>query len=668
MTLLIGKEICRDLDQASRREWLETNGIGGFASSTLIGMNTRRYHGLLVPALHPPAGRIVALSKLEETVHMPNGDAFELSCNSYSGAIHPHGYRYLEHVRIDPFPISTYRINDLLLEKQIFMIYGQNATAIIYGPVDREVTLVLRPLIAFRDYHHTTRQNPYLNGHVDIQTHLLRFQPYAELPSLYIAHNGQFEMRGNWYYNFDYAVEAYRGLDHQEDLYCPGELTFHLKSGQTATFIASMEPVDIKQIETFHQREIDRRQILMQAATTNDAPTHLLTRATDAFIVKRKDGLSTVIAGYPWFTDWGRDTMIALPGLALITGRFDEARDILSAFARHCNQGMIPNRFPDHGETPDYNSVDATLWYVHAIDCYLAYTSNYAYVRQTLWPVLIDIIDWFVKGTHYGIFLDTDGLLHAGEHGVQLTWMDAKVGDWIVTPRHGKPVEINALWYNALCVVKKLAETFGEPHRAAHYADLANWCASRFASAFWNPATGCLFDYLNNDWADPAIRPNQIFALSLPHRLLSPEQEQSVLQVVMRDLLTPYGLRSLAPSDPAYRGTYGGNQHARDGAYHQGTVWGWLMGPFITAYVRLNGNTPETRQTAQRFLDPLCRHLHEAGLGQISEIFDGDFPHTPRGCFAQAWSVAEVLRVYVEDICDRHPEKDRPSKKLVSDT
>lgn len=656
MDILIGKDICRDLDQAIHREWLETNGIGGFASSTIIGLNTRRYHGLLVPALNPPLGRIVALSKFEETLTLSNGNTFDLSSNNYYGAIHPHGYRYLEHVQFAPLPTFTYQLNDVVFEKQVFMIHGQNATIITYGPLEEPATLTLRPLVAFRDYHHITRQNHFLNPHVDIEPNHIRFQPYEQLPPLYITHNGQFENKGDWYYNFTYPVEAYRGLDCEEDLYCPGEFTFELQPGQPAHIIASLEPIDIDQTDTLKQTEITRRKKLIQNAPADDVSTRLLTQAADAFIVKRKDNLSTIIAGYPWFTDWGRDTMIALPGLTLVTKRFDEARGILSAFAQVCDQGLIPNRFPDHGETPDYNSVDATLWYVHAIDRYLAYTGDTAFVEKTLWPTIKDIITHFCKGTRYNIHVDDDGLLYAGEPGVQLTWMDAKVDDWVVTPREGKPVEINALWYNALCVAQNLAEQFKEPKLAQEYSTLAQKAAAQFPQTFWNPETACLFDCIGPHGPDPAIRPNQIFALSLPHRMLSSEQEKSVLAIVQRDLLTPYGLRSLSPSDPAYRGHYGGDPHARDGAYHQGTVWGWLLGSFVTSWVRIHQDDPSVHHTAQRFLDPLRQHLQEYGLGQISEIFDGDPPYTPRGCYAQAWSVAETLRAYVEDVLDQKPE------------
>ena len=673
MDVFLKKEICRDLDQAMGREWLETNGMGGFACSTIIGMNTRRYHGLLIPAQTESHGRFVALSKFEDTLIVPDMGTFELSSNCYAGAIHPHGYRHLEHVRLDPFPIFTYCVGDLCFEKQIFMVYGQNTTVITYGAFDRPVTLVLRPLAAFRDYHHLTRRNDRLNGDVDIRSGLMSFQPYPEFPPLHIAHNGEFQARGDWYYNFEYAVEAYRGLDSREDLYCPGEFVFDLAVGESAYVIVSLSTKDTKdtkddqsahllislergtgdEVNALRQAEIDRRNKIVQSVPKCPG----LGLSADAFLVRRSDARATIIAGYPWFTDWGRDTMIALPGLALVTGRFDEARDILAAYAHFCDEGMIPNRFPDCGDVPEYNSVDATLWYVYAVDRFLAYTEDYNFVWETLWPVLREIIRYFVRGTRYNIHLDCDGLLYAGESGVQLTWMDAKVGDWVVTPRQGKPVEVNALWYNALCVMRDLADRYGESGLSAEYASLARKTATRFAEAFWNPDAGCLYDCLTDTEPDAAIRPNQIFALSLPHRMLDVARERSILDVVERELLTPYGLRSLSPSDAAYRGTYGGDPYSRDGAYHQGTVWAWLMGPFITSWVRIRGEEADVRTSARRMLRPLLRHVEASGLGHISEIFDGDSPHASRGCFAQAWSTAEVLRAFVEDVLDKGPEK-----------
>ena len=363
-----------------------------------------------------------------------------------------------------------------------------------------------------------------------------------------------------------------------------------------------------------------------------------------------------MIAGYPWFTDWGRDTMISLPGLTLVTGRYDDARNILRAFARSIDQGMLPNRFSDSGETPEYNTVDATLWMFHAAHEFLRYSGDTDFVRSELYEPLTGIIGWHERGTRYGIRLDSDGLLQAGAPGVQLTWMDAKVGDLVITPRMGKAVEIQALWYNALRVMERLAATFGDAAGAARYSALAERAREQFLKVFWNDAAGCLYDVVATDGApDASIRPNQIFAISLPFPLLEGAQALQVVDVVEWELLTPYGLRTLSPRDPNYRGRFDGGPQSRDAAYHQGTVWPWLLGPFLTAYVKVHGGTEEARSRAGRFLDPLRAHLTEAGLGHISEVFDGDFPHRPGGCFAQAWSAAEILRTYLEDAQGRQP-------------
>ena len=374
-----------------------------------------------------------------------------------------------------------------------------------------------------------------------------------------------------------------------------------------------------------------------------------LTVAADQFIVQRGE-LNSVIAGYHWFADWGRDTMIALPGLTLVTGRPDIARNILEAFAQSADRGMLPNRFPDAGEAPEYNTVDATLWMFEAVRSYLHYTGDHAFVRDRLYPKLKEIVDWHMAGTRYGIRARSDGLLACGEPGVQLTWMDAKVGDWVVTPRLGMPVEIQALWYNALCILRDLAHEFGDPSRETSLRDLAEKTRTSFEPQFWNPHTGCLYDVINGEARDESIRPNQIFAVSLHHRMLLAEKEKQIVDVVTRELLTPLGLRTLSPHDPSYHPRYEGDVRQRDSAYHQGTVWPWLMGPFITAYVKVHGHSADARSQAESWLKGFEEHLKTAGLGQISEIADGDPPHTPRGCIAQAWSVAELLRAAVEDI------------------
>jgi predicted glycogen debranching enzyme len=652
------RAVCGDLGAASGQEWLETNGIGGFACSSIAGLNTRRYHGLLTAATRPPVGRVVLLSKLEETL-VVGEQRFELSVNRYAGAIHPRGHEYLESFRMDPFPVFRYRCGDLQLEKTLFLVHGENTVVIQYellGDLEGRVcSLEVRPLIAFRDYHSLTHANDSLHREVASSSGRATVTPYPGLPSLHFGHSAQsMDPTGAWFYNFEYEREKERGLDSLEDLYNPFCLRFDLAGNSSAAIIASTSQYPAIEAQRLREREIERRARIDNQAPARDSFARLLTAAADQFIVARGDQKS-VIAGYPWFSDWGRDTMISLPGLTLITGRFEEARNILRTFARNIDHGMLPNRFPDSGETPEYNTVDATLWMFHAVHELLRYTRDYDFVRAELYRPLADVIAWHERGTRYGIHLDSDGLLHAGEPGVQLTWMDAKVGDWVVTPREGKAVEIQALWHNALRVMAHLASAFDEPAESARYAALAEQTRASFATAFWNESAGCLYDVVSSNGADGSIRPNQIFAVSLPYALLSDEQAQRVMDVVEWELLTPFGLRTLSPRDSKYQGRYDGDPRSRDGAYHQGTVWPWLLGPFLSAYVKVHGRTEEARRRADQFLDPLRAHLWQAGVGQISEVFDGDAPHRPGGCFAQAWSVAEVLRTYMEDARDRLP-------------
>jgi predicted glycogen debranching enzyme len=650
------RETCRDVDSALQREWLETNGLGGFASSTIVGLNTRRYHGLLIAATKRPVGRLVLLSKLEETL-LIDGRRFELSANRYPGVIHPQGFHYLKQFRLDPFPVFTYDVEGIELEKSVFMIHGENSTVTQYElrknnrpDVPKNLRLEIRPLIAFRDYHGTTHENGVINPAVQEHAGLASVTPYHGLPSLHLAHNAiELRKTSDWYRNFEYDAERERGLDFSEDLFNPYMLRFDLRLRRQALIIASTEQRDVTQAVEYRRVEITRRRKALVASPIEDSFAQSLAAASDHYLVSRGDD-KTVIAGYHWFGDWGRDTMIALPGLTLPTGKYEVARSILRTFAKHVDQGMLPNRFPDAGETPEYNTVDAALWFFEAARAYLAYTGDLEFVRDELYPVFADIISWHARGTRYGIKVDDSGLLASGEVGVQLTWMDAKVGDWVVTPRRGKPVEIQALWYNALCIMEDLASRFGDEaaqKRYRHMAAVAQWSFNRL---FWNEKLGCLYDVVNGGPPDPSIRPNQIFAVSLPHSMLSRDHARSVVKKVEEHLLTPFGLRTLAPSDSRYRGSYTGSPKERDGAYHQGTVWAWLLGPFITAYIKVNGGSEEARRQAQAWLSPLESHLAEAGLGHISEIFEGDMPHRPCGCIAQAWSVAEILRVYSEEV------------------
>lgn len=649
----LDQEICRDLNSALSREWLETNGIGGFSSSTISGLNTRRYHGLLTAATRPPVGRFVLLSKLEETL-LINGRRHELSANQYPGVIHPQGFNYQTGFRLDPFPTFTYEIEGIRIQKSIFMIFGENTTVVQYEfehPVanDNDIKLEVRPLIAFRDYHSTTHENGVLNPQVETENGQTTFRPYSDLPALHLAHDpAEINPNGYWYRNFQYSVEQERGLDFAEDLFSPCAFTFDLNAAKKVNIIASTERRVAGNADTYRQAEIDRRPTISKQTNAANELVLSLTSAADQFVVARERG-ETVIAGYHWFADWGRDTMIALPGLTLVNGRWDVARNILAEFATHVDQGMLPNRFPDAGEAPEYNTVDATLWFFEAVRSFLQYTGDYEFVRTNFYAVLKDIVHWHVKGTRYQIHVDDDGLLFSGEPGVQLTWMDAKVGDRVVTPRHGKPVEIQALWYNALRVMEHLAARFNELTAEQEYGAMANKALASFNSVFWNEQTGCLYDVVNGENRDASIRPNQVIAISLSNTMLSKDRAVSVLRVIERELLTPRGLRTLSPTDSNYIGRYEGGPANRDGAYHQGTVWPWLMGPYITAYTKTFGKKAG-RKFASAWLENFKDHLREACLGQVSEIFDGDAPHNPRGCVAQAWSVAELLRAIIQDV------------------
>ncbi len=486
-------------------------------------------------------------------------------------------------------------------------------------------------------------------------------RPYPGLPALYLAHPAAaaVEPGDGWYLNFEYDIERERGLDFSEDLFNPMVLRLSLTPNAAAPLIASTVPHDADEAAAMRAHEIARRTAIVAAAPMADptaspatgtaamegtTPTagsfvERLTAAADAFLVQRGE-LNTVIAGYHWFSDWGRDTMIALPGLTLVTGRHEAARRILLAFAASVDQGMLPNRFPDGGEAPEYNTVDATLWFFEAVRAYGEAAGDDDFLRQSMFPVLKTIVDWHRRGTRYGIHADEDGLLACGEPGTQLTWMDARVNGEAVTPRIGKPVEIQALWYNALRILQAMAARFDDRQSEASLGELADRALRNFAEQFWNQEDGCLFDVVNGNERDAAIRPNQLFALSLPHRILEDEaRSRSVLDVVERELFTPAGIRTLSPRDSRYRGRYEGGVASRDGAYHQGTVWPWLLGPFVTAYRKVKGDDSR--------VDGWLRGPGSPCLGQFAEIADGDAPHTPRGCVAQAWSVGELLRAAV---------------------
>jgi predicted glycogen debranching enzyme len=634
--------ICADLDRASTLEWLETNGLGGFASSTITGMNTRRYHGLLIAATNPPVGRVVLLSKIEETVEA-GGRRYDLAVNQYPGVIHPQGHRYLTGFRLDPFPVFVYAVEDVEIEKRVFMVHGENTTVVEYrqraGPACR---LELRPLIAFRDFHATTHRNGALDRRVRTGGGIAAVAPYPGLPELFFGHDaGSLNESGDWYFNFEYRREQERGLDFREDLFNPFVLRFDLRRGAAATVVASTSPRAAADAPALLTRERERRNQVLRGAPSNHPLIRRLAAAADQFIVRRGDG-NSIIAGYHWFEDWGRDSMISLSGLTLATNRPDAARNILETFVGHADHGVLPNRFPDSGEPPEYHTADATLWLFEAVRSYLNSTADREFVRVRLYDRLKEIVDWHLRGTPHGIRVASDGLL---ECAARMTWMDARIGDAAVTPRAGRPVEIQALWYNALRILQGLARDFGDHSARARLETAAETARHAFNAQFWNADAGCLFDLVDGARRDAAIRPNQILAVSLHHGMLAPFKRRQVVEVVQRELLTPLGLRTLARGDPHYRGLYQGDPTARDSAYHQGTVWPWLLGPFVSAYLKVHNNRAQARRQAQAWLQALEEHLAECGLGQIAEIADGDPPHHPRGSIAQAWSVAELLRV-----------------------
>lgn len=657
----LGREITNDLDTASSREWLVTNGIGGYAAGTVAGLLTRRYHGLLIAALNPPLERTLLLSKLEESA-LYSGELFDLATNQWAdGSITPQGYRYLEQFELEgTVPCWSYALADALLEKRVWMQQGENTTYTYYqlqrgsGPV----ALSIKALINYRDHHSQTHSHQWQMQTQSVAQGIRIQANDTATPFYLLVNQGGLVTQHHWYQGFELGLEKYRGLDDQDNHLHITTLEVVLNPGDSLTVVASTQPqANLDGATALLERRFYEEMIRGELDVTPASPMpqwiQQLALAADQFIVNRPlaeepEG-KTVIAGYPWFGDWGRDTMISLPGLTISTGRPRIARTIIRTFARYLNQGMLPNVFPEVGKLPDYNTVDAILWYFEAIRLYMAATQDHELLEE-LFPALVRVIDWHRQGTRYQIYVDTDGLLYAGEKGAQLTWMDAKIDDWVVTPRTGKPIEINALWYNALRSMERFAQQLGQPQQI--YRDMAQLMLEGF-QRFWQPTQGYCADVLDGPQGDDlTLRPNQIFAVSLPlvagaanhPALLTDEQQQAVVETCGRYLFTSHGLRSLSPDNPQYQGTYGGDQVKRDSRYHQGTVWGWLLGPYVQAHYRVYKNP----QQALSLLNPIANHLQTHGLGSISEIFDGDPPFYPRGCFAQAWSVAEILRAWMD--------------------
>jgi predicted glycogen debranching enzyme len=655
-----GREILGSLEQAEAREWLVTNGIGGFASGTAAGTCTRRYHGLLMAALEPPASRTLLVAGLDETANYA-GRHFPLATNRWlSGFVSPTGYLQMESFHLEGTkPVWRHALADALLEKRVWMQQGMNTTYVEYTLVRSSAPVELegKVLVTYRDFHSTTHSDGWQMQITPVEQGIRVAAFESAAPFYLTSASAAFEPRHEWYRDFFLPAERERGLDDHEDRLLAANFRATIGVGEKVTLVfsteadASLDGHQARADQSNHEWNLfqawQTRHSATSATRPDDEPSWLwqLVLAADQFIVKRPlpDDLSglSVIAGYPWFADWGRDTMIALPGLTLPLGRPEIARKILECFALYVDGGMLPNNFPDRSGAPQYNSFDAALWYFEAIRQYFEATRDAA-TLQKLFPVLSSIVDAHVAGTRYNIKVDPgDALLYGGSPEVQLTWMDAKIGDWVVTPRVGKPVEINALWINALNSMAAFAAVLKRPGEG--YAKLRDKAAKNFQK-FWNHAADCCFDVLDipGGGVDAAMRPNQIFAVSLPFSPLNSVQQKSVVDAVGRELLTSFGLRSLGPAERGYKGQYTGGPRERDSAYHQGTVWAWLLGPFALAHYKVYRD----RTAAQSFLDPLGRSIHSAGLGTISEIFGGDPPFPPAGCPAQAWSVAELIRAW----------------------
>jgi predicted glycogen debranching enzyme len=683
-SIIFDSNMLSQFDDAVQKEWIVTNGLGGYASSTALGINTRKYHGLLVAAFHPPGDRRVCLAKLDEEVSIGN-DTYPLGANEFQNGVFPQGYRSLKEFSLSPFPKYVYSIGNVKVEKTIFMPSEKNAVVASYDILNKsdfDVRIRIFPLVNWRHFHSVTDRWKipweFVQGRDEKKLDISFDTPQSAL--LMKATNGHYSADGKWVERMYYREEALRGESCLDDCYRLGFFEVDVKAGKNGNFAI---------IAVGDKNELEARKVLAELPDTTydlDALLKLETKrredflanfhgehenvssddwlswiilATDTFIVKGIDDVQkSVIAGYHWFEAWGRDAFISLPGLMLVTGRFEDARKVFLTFQKHFQQGLIPNFIPDQLAPPAYNSVDATLWFANAVLQYLKYTDDFGFVREQLWETLRATVENYAKGTVFNIRVNDDGLLSCDS---QLTWMDAAVDGQPVTPRAGKPVEVQALWYNTLKIMELLAGRFKEIAEAEKYSLMAEKTMKSFVEKFWNSENGCLFDVVNDNGEDGSLRPNQIIAVALDFSMLDNSRNGKVVDLVNRELLTPYGLRTLARNDPKYVGVYSGDRRSRDEAYHNGTVWPWLQGPFTTAFLKTKGYDAYRREYALKsFILPLfTEQALKVGLGTISEIFDSEPPHTPRGCISQAWSVAEPLRAYVEDVMLIRPKYEK---------
>lgn len=653
-----------------KREWVITNGSGSYAGSSIIGAQTRKHHGLLIASLHAPINRMLILSKINEQITLNNtstnveidSQTFDFSTNQRRGGFHEEGQRYLQRFSYDLLPTFTYYVNGTLLKKTIALDYEKNTVAIGYeiksGPLGGSLNLT--PLFNYREHGGNTNPEDLCFDTTSFERKItLVPEKNEEISISFLTSEGLITPRTNLFDEpIELQTEIDTGMDSLDYNYTPYDISIDFSPNELKriSIVCSIEETYNSDAFSIIEEQENRISKTIEQAGVCDSFSRKLVQASDWFITNRSStGKKTILAGLPWFTDWGRDTMIAMQGLTLNTKRYEDAKEILQTFAAYVKNGLVPNMFPDEGEEPLYNTVDASLWYFYSVDKYLSYTGSeddYQFIKEEIYPKLEEIISFYKKGTDFSIHMDEDFLICAGSGVDQVTWMDVRVGDWVVTPRHGKPVEINALWYNALKVMEKLSRHFGLSSK--EYAELSEKVKTSFTNKFWNERTNCLYDVVpdvsSKETSDGSIRPNQIWAVSLPYTMLSDEQAKNVVDVVYTHLYAGTGLRSLSPWDKDYHGEYYGSLHKRDGAYHQGTSWGFPLGGFITAYVKVYGTAPDTIAFAKELLAPVEDHLRDGCIFGIAEIFDGDSPHRPRGCYAQAWSVGEILRCYTEDI------------------
>lgn len=653
----------KNVEDLLAKEWLLTNERGSYASSTIVGCNTRRYHGLLIGSLNPPANRIMALANCLEMV-LSKGKIFNLATFEFNEKLAPEGFTLLKRFRQDTGVHFEYQLPSLQMTKSLYLLRDTDTVALVYDftAVRESVEFVIRPFIGLRDFHSLQKSYAHLSSSQLDEGLLIRHNMPDSCELLLSCPSVNFEKDEQWWFNFIYRSDKNRGQDFTEDLWTPGFFKGRIGSRTKIIFWANFGG-DGKAVSGFGQLKADVEAVrknlnkhqnkIMTAAGNRNGEFRKLCLAADQFITKRQpspegcEPRTTILAGFPWFADWGRDAFISLPGLLLSTGRFDEAKSVLTTFAATADEGMIPNRFDDYSDTAYFNSIDASLWFINAAFKYLETSGDSETFTQQLLPVIQCIIDSYHNGTRFGIRADADGLITAGNEQTQLTWMDAKYEGVASTARYGKAVEINALWYNSLCWLAQFYDQ-QDTKTAKNYRAMADKVGKSFCELFWNEQAGYLYDCILPDGsADMSFRPNQIFAVSLPFSPLSAQQQERVVDAVRKNLLTPFGLRTLNADDSRYKGIYKGPQKQRDEAYHQGTVWPYLIGPFVESYLKVNGFSRKSKKQAAEFIRPLLQHMAENGcLGQLCEIFDGDEPHRPKGCIAQAWSIAELIRAY----------------------